>query len=78
MSRMYNTFGGGYKTNINALKFERDTSLEETLLNAEYIIKTIMFMIKNFNLIGVSIPKNNLYKNFLEKNIDYRNYNSKK
>ena len=32
MSRMHNIFGGGNQTNINGLKFERDTSLDEALL----------------------------------------------
>jgi len=79
MGRIHNIFGGGSRTNINGLKFERDTSLEEALINAGYIIKRDEVYDRNHNLIGLSIPKNNLYKNFLEKQkIDYRKYNSKK
>lgn len=79
MGRMHNIFGGGNRTNTNGLKFERDTSLEESLINAGYTIKNDEVYDKNDKLIGLSIPKNNLYKNFLEKQkIDYRKYNSKK
>lgn len=79
MGRMHNIFGGGSRPNTNGLKFERDTSLEEALINAGYTIKNDKVYDKNDNLIGLSIPKNNLYKNFLEKQkIDYRKYNSKK
>ena len=79
MGRIHNIFGGGSKTNTNGLKFERDTSLEEALINAGYTIKNEEVYDKDNNLIGLSVPKNNLYKSFLEKQkIDYRKYNSKK
>lgn len=79
MSRMHNIFGGGSKTNANGLKFERDTSLEDALISAGYTLKDDEVYDKNEKLIGLSIPKNNLYKNFLEKQkIDYTKYNSKK
>ena len=79
MSRMHNIFGGGSKTNVNGLKFERDTSLDEALIKAGYEINNFEVWDKDNNLIGLSIPKNNLYKNFLEKEkIDYKKYNSKK
>lgn len=79
MARQHNIFGGGSKTNENGLSFERDTSLEEALINAGYIVQNEHIFDKNKKLIGLSVPKNNLYKKFLEKkHIDYRNFNSKK
>ena len=79
MSRMHNIFGGGAQTNANGLNFERDTSLDEALISAGYNIENGYVYDKENNLIGLSIPKNNLYKNFLEKEkIDYKKYNSKK
>lgn len=79
MARMHNIYGGGSQTNVNGLQFERDTSLDEALIEAGYIIKNDSVYDKDNNLIGLSIPKNSLYKNFLEKQkIDYKKYNSKK
>ena len=79
MGRMHNIYGGGSKTNVNGLEFERDTSLDEALENKGYRIVDGDVYDKDSNLIGISIPKNNLYKNFLEKEkIDYKKYNSKK
>lgn len=79
MPRMHNIFGGGNKTNKNGLKFERDTSLDDVLINAGYTIKDFYVYDRDNNMIGLSVPQNNLYKNFLEKeNIDYKKYNSKK
>ena len=79
MARMHNIYGGGSQTNKNGLAFERDTSLDEAFIKAGYYIKDNYVYDRNDNRIGLSIPKNNLYKNFLEKEkIDYRKYNSKK
>ena len=79
MNRMHNIYGGGNKTNENGLKFERDTSLDDVLINAGYTIKDFYVYDRDNNMIGLSVPQNNLYKNFLEKeNIDYKKYNSKK
>ena len=79
MTRMHNIYGGGNRTNINGLAFERDTSFNDALEQAGYTIKDDYVFDKNNNCIGMSIPKNKLYKNYLEKNnIDYRDYNSKK
>ena len=79
MTKKHNIYGGGNQTNINGLSFERDTSLEEALMNAEYMIKDSYVYDKEKNMIGISVPKNSLYKNFLEKEkIDYKKYNSKK
>lgn len=79
MVRVHNIFGGGSQTNTNGLSFERDTSLEDALTQAGYNIKNREVYDKNDNKIGLSIPKNSLYKEFLEnKNIDYKLYNSKK
>ncbi len=79
MTRKHNIYGGGAKTNSTGLKFERDTSLDDVLIKAGYDIKDCEVYDKNNNLIGLSIPQNNLYKNFLKKEkIDYKKYNSKK
>ena len=79
MGKMHNIFGGGKQPNINGLKFERDTSLDEALIRVGYTIINGEVFDKDNNRIGLSIPKNDLYRNFLDKNnIDYRNYNSKK
>ena len=79
MVRVHNIFGGGSKTNITGLKFERDTSLDDALKKAGYVIKNNVVYDKDKNMIGLSIPKNDLYRNFLEKEkIDYKKYNSKK
>ena len=67
MARRHNIYGGGSQTNVNGLQFERDTSLDEALMEAGYIIKNDSVYDKDNNLIGLSIPKNSLYKNFLEK-----------
>ena len=64
MSKTPNIYGGGSKTNKNGLHFEQVTSLNEVYYNKE--------------LIGVSVPKKQLYTKFLEKQgIDYARYNSK-
>lgn len=77
--KTHNIYGGGSKTNANGLKFEKDTSLKEALVNAGYIINDSYVYDKEKNIIGISVPKNSLYKNFLEKEkIDYKKYNSKK
>lgn len=79
MARVHNIYGGGSQTNVNGLEFERDTSLNEALIDAGYSITNVYVYDKDGNNIGLSIPKNNLYKNFLEKEkIDYKKYNSKK
>lgn len=79
MKKKHNIFGGGSQTNKNGLSFERDTSLNEALISAGYIIKAEKVYDRNNKIIGLSIPKNDLYKKYLEKqNINYKDYNSKK
>jgi len=79
MARIHNTFGGGSQTNTNGLTFERDTSLESAFTNLGYTVNNGQVFDRCNNIIGLSIPKNNLYKDFLKKkNIDYKLYNSKK
>ena len=79
MGRIHNIYGGGALTNANGLEFERDTSLNEALINNGYRVEDFEVFDKDNNKIGLSIPQNNLYKNFLEKEkIDFRKYNSKK
>ena len=51
MSKMHNIFGGGNQTNINGLKFERDTSLDEALIRAGYTIINGEVFDKDNNLV---------------------------
>ncbi len=78
MARLPNIHGGGAQTNANGLLFEQTTSLKKALENAGYNV----YGVKVYNgnkLIGLSVPKNNIYSCFLEPNgIDYTYYNSKK
>ena len=73
-----NKSGGGNKTNINWLKFEQETSLNEALLCLKgYSIRehTILY---NNKEIGLSVSQTKLYTKFLkEKGINYKNYVSK-
>ena len=77
MAKMPNTHGGGAQTNINGLKFERETSFEKALANAGYFVEDCKIY-KDGMCIGMSVPKKKLYKNFLKPmGIDYTEYNSK-
>ena len=78
MARITNTHGGGARTNANGLHFEQTTSLENALENAGYnVYGTEVY--DGQKLIGLSVPKNNIYSCFLKPNgIDYTYYNSKK
>lgn len=77
MSKTPNIYGGGSKTNKNGLHFEQVTSLNKALGDAGYTIKSNE-VYYNKELIGVSVPKKQLYTKFLEKQgIDYARYNSK-
>lgn len=73
-----NKSGGGNKTNINGLKFEQETSLNEALLCLKgYSIRehTILY---NNKEIGLSVSQTKLYTKFLkEKGINYKDYVSK-
>ncbi len=74
-----NTSGGGKNTNINGLKFERDTSLNDSLVRSGYKVVNNEVFDKNNKFIGKSVDKNSFYKKFLdEKQVDYKEYNSKK
>lgn len=66
MSKTPNIYGGGSKTNKNGLHFEQVTSLNKALGDAGYIIKSNE-VYYNKELIGVSVPKKQLYTKFLEK-----------
>lgn len=78
MVRKVNTYGGGRNTNINGLKFEQTTSLDEALVKSGYYIQGYEIH-DNIGLIGLSTPKYKLYTVFLKKmNIDYRDFNSKR
>ena len=70
-------YGEGAQTNINGLRFEQKTSLNELLKEHGFEV-TNCEVIRNNRLIGMSVPKRNIYNKFLKpRNIDYRKYNSK-
>lgn len=74
-----NKYGGGARTNINGLNFEQETSLEESLLNAGYIV-TEKNIVKDISgkCLGIVAQKHQLYKIILEpEGIDWKNYISK-
>ena len=78
MPRVPNRYGGGAQTNANGLEFEQTTSLDTALEAAGFdVIGSKVY--GNGELIGLSVPQNHIYSNFLEgKGIDYRYFNSKK
>lgn len=76
---MINTHGGGAQTNINGLKFERETQLSEAMAAAGFTVKQIdttkngaaqthELLDENQQLIGLLTQKHGLYKHFLEPN----------
>lgn len=74
-----NKHGGGAVPNINGLHFEQETSLDEALIRAGFVIDANHDVWKNGIRFGKSVKKNSFYKLFLEPNgIDYRKYNSKR
>lgn len=78
MPRVPNRYGGGARTNENGLTFEQTTSLDEALLDKGYILRGCEVFDGN-ELIGLSVPKHEIYSVFLEREgIDYRDFNSKK
>lgn len=78
MYRTQNIWGGGSKTNLNGLLFERETSLNELLeANGYNIINEEIYNEDNV-LIGLSIPKYKLYDYLNERKINYKDYISKK
>ena len=79
MPRHINTVGGGNQTNINGLAFEQATTLEESLLNAGFIVDENDFVYIGEQKIGLLAEKHLFYKNFLEPNgINYKKIISKK
>ncbi len=79
MVRVANTHGGGAMTNRNGLSFEQTTSLATALSEAGYQVAGNEVMDVECNIIGLSLPKYNLYTDFLEPHgIDYLDYNSKR
>ena len=75
-----NIHGGGARTNKNGLRFEQETSLEQALINAGYIIKEgTLVKDKDNNHIGVIAPKHAFYKKILElEGIEWQDYISKR
>ncbi len=73
-----NTHGGGAQTNANGLKFEQDTSLNNALIMKGFKINKFA-VLKNGKILGLSLPKHNLYKVFEHLMDDgYLNYVSKR
>ena len=78
MARKANIHGGGAKTNINGLKFEQTTSLDESFTLAGYKIENHK-VFYNDKEIGLSVPKHCFYKHFLVlRKIKQQDYTSKK
>ena len=78
MPKIPNKYGGGSQTNLNGLHFEQTTCLNDALINIGYIIKDNC-VYKDDELVGISAPKNALYKKILEPNgIDFKKIISKK
>ena len=75
-----NIYGGGARTNVNGLRFEQETSLEEALINAGYrITDRNLIKDKHNNCLGIIAPKHAFYKAILEpEGIDWKDYISKK
>lgn len=77
MPRNPNTHGGGARTNLNGLRFEQTTSLNEALINAGYNV-TDYIVSYGSRKIGMSVPQKKLYTYFLvPRGINYTDYNSK-
>lgn len=73
-----NTYGGGNQTNINGLKFEQETSLNDALLLLKGYSINESTILYNNEEIGLSIPQTHLYTKFLkQRGIDYKKYTSK-
>ena len=79
MARVPNIYGGGAQTNINGLRFERDTDLLRVIDSiSEYNVEGNKIY-SNSNLVAEYFSKHSLYTSFLEPNgIDYRKYISAK
>lgn len=78
MARTPNRYGGGAQTNANGLLFEQTTSLDEALIDSGYTLRGRK-VYEAERLIGMSVPKYDIYSSFLEEHgVDYRKFNSKK
>lgn len=79
MGKIANKSGGGAQTNINGLLFEQTTSLDDALREAGFIISENHVYDPKANLVGLSLPKYDLYKTLLKiHGIDYRDKISKR
>ncbi|ASW43905.1 hypothetical protein [Clostridium isatidis] len=73
-----NIYGGGKQTNINGLKFEQETDLQDALSNVPgyEIINNVIYY--NGEYIGMLAKKHDLYKLILNpRGINYKEYISK-
>lgn len=86
---MKNTYGGGANTNQTGLAFEKETSLNDALIEIGYHIKDNEVYDIHDNFIGLSVSKYDFYKKFLEIDyigpdkdklikVNYKQYNSKR
>lgn len=79
MPRKINTVGGGSQTNVNGLAFEQETTLEDALLKAGFILTDDDIIYLGDEKIGQLVEKNKFYKNFLTKRgVDYKKKISKR
>lgn len=68
---------GGANTNVTGLEFERQTSLQQALLNANFKIEGFKVYEKQ-DLIAELAPKNQLYKFLEAREVDWRERVSKR
>ena len=74
-----NTHGGGAHTNEVGLRFEQETSLENALLMAGYMVYRDGRVSCKGSAIGIIAEKHNLYRRILEpRKIRWQDYISKK
>lgn len=78
MIKEHNIYGGGRKTNKNGLLFEKETSLNDSLINAGYTIEGRSIYDKNYKKVGLTIPQRSFYHYLEDCGIHYLDYNSKK
>lgn len=81
MARTPNIHGGGAQTNVNGLKFERDTDLLQLIHELqEFTVQgNKVYRSDNNEVVAESFSKHRLYRDFLlPKKVDYKDYVSSK
>jgi len=78
MSRRPNTVGGGARTNLNGLRFERETELHDALEQNGAFVVLGDNVYRDGECIATLYQKHSLYKNLLEPNgVDWKKIMSK-